>query len=91
MALHTLITEEIPRDSNWFYLYPVHVSFFTNKSMKILFNKWGFKSSLYHPESQLWFFFKETKEFDQGFLNEHNLFYKDGFMDYWHVKPYRRN
>ncbi|KOS60726.1 methyltransferase domain-containing protein [Lysinibacillus agricola] len=91
MAVHTLITEKIPRDPNWFYLYPVHVSFFTNKSMEILFNKWGFKSSLYHLESQLWFFFKENKEFDQRFLSENNLFYKDGFMDYWHVKPYRRN
>lgn len=53
MALHTLISDEIPKDPNWFYLYPVHVSFFSNKSMEILFEKWGFKSSLYHPESQL--------------------------------------
>lgn len=89
MALHTLISEDIPKDPKWFYLYPVHVSFFTNKSMELLFEKWGFQSSLYHPESQLWFFFKENKEFEQEFLNKNSLFYKKGFMDYWKIKPYR--
>ncbi|WP_310501057.1 class I SAM-dependent methyltransferase [Paenibacillus qinlingensis] len=83
LALHTLVAEEIPQDSEWFYLVPVHVSFFTNRSMDILFKKWGFVSSLYHLESRMWFFFKHELNIKTEVLNKYNLHYKVGFMDYW--------
>ena len=81
LGVHTLVREEIPQNPDWFYLLPVHCAFYSNQSMKILFHRYGFKSSLYHPESRLWFWFKnnrdELKDKFQGY------FYKDDFMDYW--------
>ena len=39
-ALHTLVAEEIPCDPDWFYLVPVHCTFWTNASMKIFFKQY---------------------------------------------------
>lgn len=89
LVLHTLVAEEIPKDPNWFYLEPVHVALYSNKSMEILFKRWGFECSLYHPNSQFWFFFKSKTIFEKSLLDSHSLFYKEGFMDYWKSSPYR--
>jgi len=89
-GIHTLVCEEIPKDPNWFYLLPVHCSFYTNKSMQILFEKWKYQSSIYNVESKLWLWFKDDNKFIQdatnninSFLENKLLYYKKGFMDYW--------
>jgi len=71
LALHTMVVEEVPSDPSWNYYLPVHCSFFTNKSMQMLFDDWGFKSSYYHAPSRMWFCFKGDVPF------------KEGFVDYW--------
>jgi hypothetical protein len=91
LGLHTMVREDIPRDPSWFYLLPVHVSFFTNRSMEILFQKWRFASSIYHLPSRLWFFLRSPgidvyKFADSGnaAAGEQVFFAKDhSFMDYW--------
>ncbi|SEH08548.1 methyltransferase domain-containing protein [Candidatus Venteria ishoeyi] len=90
LGLHTLVCEKIPNDPAWFYLLPVHTAFFTNKSMQILFEDWGFKSSLYNIESRLWFWFKRTPESIQDIINIANqrdnkphYIYEEKFVDYW--------
>lgn len=91
LAIHTLVTEAIPPDPKWFYLLPVHCSFFTNKSMQILFDAWGYEVSIYHVPSRMWFWFKNRGDFvkslfDMGQLNsEEGFYFKDGFMNYWGV------
>jgi hypothetical protein len=91
LAIHTLVTEVIPQDPNWFYLLPVHCSFFTNKSMQILFDGWGYKASIYHVPSRMWFWFKKRSNFlndlfNSGLLNSQEGFYfKQGFMNYWGI------
>jgi len=90
-ALHTHVREKIPKDPKWFYLLPVHVSFFTNASMQKLFSDWGFKFSIYHPKSTMWFWFKNGKKYNTvknaiSLLNKEfgeEFFIKEGFMDYW--------
>lgn len=88
LSIHTVVREIIPEDPNWFYLLAVHCSFFTNRSMQILFNRWGFESSLYHVDSRLWFWFKKTPVELENVLasvnkEKQNLFFKKDFMDYW--------
>lgn len=86
LALHVMVREEIPKDPDWAYLLPVHCTFFTNKSMQILFDRWGFESSIYHPESRMWFWFKKDTEIINIFIaNQSDIkyHYKRGFMDYW--------
>ncbi|MES9831735.1 MAG: class I SAM-dependent methyltransferase [Candidatus Thiodiazotropha sp. LLP2] len=86
-ALHTLVRGDIPRDPNWFYLLPVHTLFFTNKAMKILFNKWGFSCSLYAVDARLWLWFRQPLA---AMLKKHPELDKpnqwqisEGFMAYW--------
>ncbi len=80
LALHTLVCEEIPKDPNWFYLVPVHSIVYTNQAMQILFDQWGYKCSIYNPESRMWFWFKQ----DINRLDLPNRFiYQKGFVDYW--------
>jgi hypothetical protein len=88
MAVHTLVRETIPQDPSWFYLLPVHCSFYTNRSMQILFDTWRFESSIYHVESRMWFWFRGNEDLikdivkkEGGSLGE--IYYKNGFMDYW--------
>ncbi|MES9862393.1 MAG: hypothetical protein ABW138_16300, partial [Candidatus Thiodiazotropha sp. 4PDIVS1] len=78
---------DIPRDPNWFYLLPVHTLFFTNKAMKILFNKWGFSCSLYAVDARLWLWFRQPLA---AMLKKHPELDKpnqwqisEGFMAYW--------
>ncbi len=91
-GIHTYVDENITNDPDWFYLLPVHCSFYSNKSMKILFDEWGYKASIYHVDSRLWFWFKTdidaieskiqiaNKRPGREFLYYH---FKRGFMDYW--------
>lgn len=87
---HTLVCEKIPQSPEWFYLLPVHCSFFTNKSMSILMEKYGFTCSIYSPLAKSWVFFKnnpseiETKinNINSNLLNNY-LVFKKGFVDYW--------
>lgn len=94
MMLHTQIREEIPKDPSWFYLEPhVHSAFFTNKSMQILMEQWGYGCSIYSPEARVWFLFKnshpalEEVESTSSAINKElqreYFYYKKGFMDYW--------
>ena len=88
MAVHTLVRESIPPDPSWFYLLPVHCSFFTNKSMQILFDKWGFESSIYHIESRMWFWFRQDSDRIGSMLEKEGwklgeVYFKKAFMDYW--------
>ena len=89
LCLHTLVRENIPMDPSWFYFLPVHVSFFTNQAIRILFNRWNFSVSIYHVEARLWFFFKQANPVLESAARalslrtgEHYL-YTTGFLDYW--------
>lgn len=91
MIIHTVICETIPNDANWFYLrQPVHCAFHTNKSMRILMEQWGYKTSIYCPLSKCWVLFKKDvpdiqqkiKSINNEFQAEY-LLYKKGFVDYW--------
>lgn len=91
LVIHTLVNEVIPGTPDWFYLLPPHCSFFTNKSMQILFEDWGYDASIYHVPSRMWFWFRRNGDlvqrlFDQNLLNSAEGFYfKKGFMNYWGV------
>jgi len=92
LGVHTLVAERIPESPEWFYLLPAHCSFFTNRSMQILFDQWGYAASIYHVEARLWFWLNT----DDGRLErtitaandrpgKERFFYhfKPGFVDYW--------
>ena len=93
LIIHTLVRENIPKDPHWFYVLPVHCSFHTNKSMQILMNDWGYTHSLYSPVAKCWVWFKKANKniarlegyakSQNALLQEHYLFYKNGFVDYW--------
>lgn len=91
LILHTVICENIPDDPDWFYLRPpVHTAFHTNKSMEILMEQWGYRSSIYSPQAKCWILLRE-KIGDvgarigkiNGELQSNWFYYKDGFVDYW--------
>lgn len=91
LILHTVVCEMVPEDPDWFYLRPpVHTAFHTNRSMEILMNQWGYRSSIYCPRSKCWVLLKRqdvTVEDRLSALNEELqsdwFYYKHGFMDYW--------
>jgi len=90
LIIHTVICENIPKDSNWFYINPVHCAFHTNKSMDILMDQWGYISSIYCPTSKCWVLFKKEPDVIiekivkiNVELQEPYLYYKKGFVDYW--------
>ncbi|MEO6610498.1 MAG: methyltransferase domain-containing protein [Aestuariivirga sp.] len=72
MGVHTLVGKQVPADPDWFYLLPVHTSFFSIKSMGLLFSQWGYKSSLYEVDSRLWPFFKRPYSEVQAILDKAN-------------------
>lgn len=89
-AIHTLIAEEVPDDPSWFYYQAPHVSFFTNDAMAKLFDRWGYRSSVYHLPSKLWFCLKAPEARAQevaALLNEatgaQDAVASAGFMAYW--------
>jgi len=92
LAVHTFVSDDIKPDPTWFYLLPTHCTFFTNKSMQILFDRWGYESSIYNVNSRLWFWFKNDSDTIENIVQSANnrlgvgkLYYhfKRGFMDYW--------
>ncbi len=87
-AIHTLVCEEVPRDPNWFYLQPVHATFWTNAAMKKIFKQYGFNSCAYHVEARLWLLFKDAEKISR--LKNSAWIIAEDFIDYWKVKPYRK-
>jgi len=90
LAIHTLVPERIPKDSEWMYLLPVHCSFHTNKSMGNLMKQWGYLCSVYNEHSKMWVLFKEDMlmiklkvELMNKKLGWNYLKFKEGFVDYW--------
>lgn len=91
LIIHTVVCENIPKDPNWFYLRPpVHTAFHTNKSMEILMDQWGYKSSIYCPQSKCWILLRESNvEVHKKILSINaeiqNTWFitKNGFVDYW--------
>ncbi len=95
LCLQTLVCEEVPNDSKWFYLAPVHCTLWTNKAMDIFFRTYKFVGCVYNLSAQMWLMFrnpslfeklKETydKENDNGVWT-----FSDKFVDYYKNKPYR--
>jgi len=91
-GIHTVVCENIPQDESWFYLLPVHCAFFTNKSMELLFQQWGYNFSLYNVNARLWLWFKDKsrsriiKEYVENAnkrIKGPFYIYKNGFVDYW--------
>lgn len=90
LIIHTVVCENIPNDSNWFYLRPpVHTAFHTNKSMEILMNQWGYKSSIYCPQSKCWVLLRSDKNHTKDIIKKineelQNIWFisKNGFVDY---------
>ena len=88
-ALHTLVCEEVPRDSNWFYLQPVHATLWTNDAMKKIFRRYKFVACAYHVESRLWLMFRSLEKFERLKNFSRDFVFAEDFVDYWKVKPYR--
>ncbi len=91
LIVHTLVCENIPNDSGWFYMEPpVHCAFHTNKSMSLLMKQWNYNSSIYCPKAKSWVLFKKDNPdtklkvdlINKEFQTEY-LIYKNGFVDYW--------
>ena len=95
MALHTLICEEVPQDSEWYYLLPVpvHCTLWTNKAMKIIYEKSEFIGCSYNVEGQMWIFFRNFEAWNKLKTCENKLsgtwILSENFVDYWKCKPYR--
>lgn len=92
-AIHTLVCEEVPRDSSWFYLLPVHATFWTNDAMKKIFAQYNFVGCAYHVEARLWLLFRNEKIFSRLKICadkiQGTLVTANNFVDYWKTKPYR--
>jgi hypothetical protein len=86
-AVHTWVGNVVPPDPDWFYLLPVHVSFYTNESMRILLLRWGFVASVYIVEARIWFLFRSVETARAAFrvLGEtrSDVYFAEGFADYW--------
>ncbi len=91
LIIHTVVCENIPADTDWFYFRPpVHTAFHTNKSMEILMKQWGYHASVYCPAAKCWVLLKKADADLQERVNLINqelqttyLIYKLGFVDYW--------
>jgi hypothetical protein len=89
--IHTVVCERVPADPNWFYLRPpVHTAFHTNRSMTILMEQWGYRSSIYCQPAKCWVLLRErgaeiSKRIEaiNRELQSSWFHYKDGFVDYW--------
>jgi hypothetical protein len=95
LSLHVLVCETIPSDPSWFFYLPATCTFLTNRSMELLFERWGFSCSIYDVEARMWFCFKrDPEEVESLFVSKRRLIgrdlhYKKGFVDYWKGEPYR--
>lgn len=90
LLIHTVVVENVPSDPNWFYFQPpVHCAFHTNKSMAILMEQWGYKSSIYSPKAKSWLLLKgEASQYADAVaslnreLQTEWFILKDNFVDY---------
>jgi len=93
LCTHTLVCEEVPQDPNWFYLLGGHCTLWTNRSMSLLFEQYGFVGCAYHVEARMWFFFKDRQRFELLRSKSPSIagkwVFSDQFVDYWKQKPYR--
>lgn len=93
LCMHTLVCEEVPRDPDWFYLLGGHCTLWTNKSVALLFEQYGFAGCAYHVEGRMWFFFKNRERFEQLRNKAPSIpgewVFSDKFVDYWKQRPYR--
>ena len=89
LGLHVMVRDAIPCDPTWFYLLPVHCAFYSNRSMEILFDRWGFASSIYHVPSRMWFWFRSHDRRATEYVAKQqerapgDYYCKTGFVDYW--------
>lgn len=90
LGLHTLVRGAIPSDPDWMYLLPVHCAFFTNRSMDLLMQQWGYTCSVYNEHAKMWIWFKSEPGLVAGQAAALNrsmgweyLHFKSGFMDFW--------
>lgn len=90
LAVHTLVRGQIPNDTKWMYLLPVHCAFHTNRSMQMLMEQWNYTCSVYNEYSKMWVMFKKSPHEVNEKVAELNstlafeyLHFKNGFMDYW--------
>lgn len=92
MILHTLVAEHVPQNPYWFYLLSVHCSFFTNRSMQILFEQKGYRCSVYNVASRLWVWFKQPASVIRPTIEKANAqtrdpmyqyIFAEKFVDYW--------
>lgn len=98
LGIHTLVCETVPDDPTWFYLVPVHCAFHTNRSMQVLFEQWGYTSSVYVVDAQLWLWFKTAPGGIERIVGSANArdggkpkyVFKRGFVDYWKGSPLSR-
>lgn len=93
LCLHTMVCMEIPLDPEWFYLLGGHCTLWTNKSMALIYEQYGFAGCAYHVEARMWFFFKDRWRFEQLRSKSPSIpgewVFSDRFVDYWKQKPYR--
>lgn len=92
MVLHTLVAEHVPQNPDWFYLLSVHCSFYTNKSMQILFERHGYRCAIYNVASRLWIWFKQPASVIKPIIDAANAknrdpmfqyIFAEAFVDYW--------
>jgi hypothetical protein len=91
---HTLVCESIPQDPSWFYLTPLHVTFFTNRAMEIVLRRAGFSGCVYASAERMWVstvlnadaFKSQLASLQPGY----SLVFKEAFVDYWKGTPLRR-
>jgi hypothetical protein len=91
LILHTVVCERVPADPEWFYLRPpVHTAFHTNRSMNILMEQWGYRSSIYCPPAKCWVLLRKSSTEVAKTVAAINrelqstwFHFKDGFVDYW--------
>ena len=89
--LHRYFNIELPVYDPYVYLRPpVHTAFHTNKSMEILMQQWGYKSSAYSLPAKSWILFRDPIDSIRPKIEainkeiQSNWFYcKEGFVDYW--------
>lgn len=93
LCMHTLVCEEVPQDPGWFYLLGGHCTLWTNKSMGLLFEQYGFVGCAYHVEARMWFFFRDRQRYEllksKAPSIQGEWVFSDKFVDYWKQKPYR--
>lgn len=80
LYMHTFCSESIPKDPSWFYLLPVHCSFYTERSINILFERFGFVDSIYNYDARMWGLYKHSIESSK--LDSKHKFKKNGFIGF---------